>query len=83
MNVSLQIRHSYLACPLEIHCVSPLCCVETGGEKKKSSKWFVFSLQVYDVFVATQNFPADDVDAISLKKGDLVEVLDTGPEPVK
>jgi hypothetical protein len=43
----------------------------------------MFSLQVYDAFVATQNFPADDVDAISLKKGDVVEVLDTGPEPVK
>jgi hypothetical protein len=43
----------------------------------------MFSLQVYDVFVATRNFPADDVDAISLKKGDVVEVLDTGPEPVK
>jgi hypothetical protein len=38
---------------------------------------------VYDVFVAAQNFPADNVDAISLKKGDVVEVLDTGPEPVK
>jgi ribosomal protein S17 len=38
---------------------------------------------VYDVFVATQNFSADDADAISLKKGDIVEVLDTGPEPVK
>jgi hypothetical protein len=51
--------------------------------KTKISKWFVFSLQVFDVFVATQNFPADDVDAISLKKGDLVEVIHTGPEPVK
>ncbi|PNF42105.1 Obscurin [Cryptotermes secundus] len=39
--------------------------------------------EVSDVFVAAQNFPADDVDAISLKKGDVVEVLDTGPEPVK
>ena len=39
--------------------------------------------EVCDVFVATQNFPADDVDAISLKKGDLVEVLHTGPGPVK
>jgi len=38
---------------------------------------------VYDVFVATQNFPADEVDAISLKKGKLVEVLHTGPEPIK
>jgi hypothetical protein len=39
--------------------------------------------EVFDVLVATQNFPADDVDAISLKKGDLVEVLHTGPDPVK
>ncbi|XP_021942897.1 obscurin isoform X2 [Zootermopsis nevadensis] len=39
--------------------------------------------EVCDLFVATQNFQADDVDAISLKKGDAVEVLDTGPESVK
>ena len=81
MNLILLIRHTCLACPLEIYCVSLLCYV--GTKTKGDSKWFVFSLQVCDVFVATQNFPADDVDAISLKKGDLVEVLHTGPEPVK
>ncbi|XP_069669104.1 obscurin isoform X4 [Periplaneta americana] len=39
--------------------------------------------EVYDVFVAKQNFQADEVDAISLKKGDLVEVLDSGTGSVK
>ncbi|XP_033609355.1 obscurin isoform X4 [Cryptotermes secundus] len=55
-----------------------------GGRLSRSaSSVRMLGSEVSDVFVAAQNFPADDVDAISLKKGDVVEVLDTGPEPVK
>nr|CAD7568882.1 unnamed protein product [Timema californicum] len=39
--------------------------------------------EVADIFVVTHNFRADSVDAISLRKGDLVEVVDTGNDSAK
>ncbi|KAJ9582110.1 hypothetical protein L9F63_003566 [Diploptera punctata] len=57
--------------------------VSNAPNYKKISKGLDLGSQVYDVFVATQDFRADEVDSISLKKGDIVEVLESRPETVK
>lgn len=37
------------------------------------------SLQVYDILVVNQNFDGDGPGALTLRRGDLVEVLDMNP----
>ncbi|PSN33347.1 hypothetical protein C0J52_16399 [Blattella germanica] len=86
---SISPQSGYTTPTSRINGGSPVSGETTPTYRGKSTSYRKFSnaldlgSEIYDVYVATQDFRADEVDSISLKKGDAVEVLESRPETVK